>query len=232
MLAFDFTAWYAWIAYIAAAYLFWTAVAEKGHQHLRWLAKRFRRPDSAAGADRSSTTDEAEVSPASFDFFFETEAIDGGILANERVFLENVTVWLVVHNDGPTADFTARAWDIAGVPESWQPYALRQVVWEGTNSSRAEIEGYGGEKRLALANVAREPRAFWFNTTQLGSPMAGNQDLLYERVSTTVDHEYDFTLEVVNLASGVKRSERARLVLPGGGQMPICEFSDEATIPA
>jgi hypothetical protein len=227
MLAFDFTAWYAWLAYIGAAYLFWTAVGEKGHQHLRWLKRRFQHADSADEAVGTLSADEADGHLVPLDFFFETEAIDGGILANERVFLQNVAVWLVVRNDGPTAEFTARAWDIAGVPENWQPYALRQVVWEGTSSSRAEIDGYGGEKRLALANVAREPRAFWFNTTQLGSPMAGNQDLLYERVSATLDHEYDFTLEVVNLTSGEKRSKRARLVLPASGLMPTCDLRDE-----
>ena len=221
MLAFDFTAWYAWLAYAGGAYLFWTAVAEKGHQHWRWLVQRSRSPRAADAAGRA---DGDSGATASFDYFFETEAIDGGIVANDRVFQRNVSVWLVVHNDGPTAQFTARAWEIVGVPDSWQPYALRQVTWEGTDTSRAEIEGYGGERRLALANVAREPRAFWFNTTQLGSPMAGNQDLLYERVSPSLDHQYDFTLEVVNLASGMKRTKRARLVLLESGGMPTCEL--------
>ena len=40
--SFDPTAWYAWLAYIAAGYLLWTAVFETGHRHWRWLRERFR----------------------------------------------------------------------------------------------------------------------------------------------------------------------------------------------
>jgi hypothetical protein len=40
--SFDLTAWYAWLVYIAAGYLLWTAVFETGHKHVRWLWGRFR----------------------------------------------------------------------------------------------------------------------------------------------------------------------------------------------
>lgn len=165
------------------------------------------------------------VSGSSFDFYFEIEAQDGAIDVNRRLFTRNVYVWLIVRNNGATAEFSARALNITGVPATWgNPYVLRQVVWEGSASPRAEIDGYGGERRLDLANVAREPRAFWFNTTQLGAPMAGNQDLLFERVSPYSDHEYRFDLEVVNLDTGEVQGRAARILLPASGDLPVCEL--------
>jgi hypothetical protein len=39
---FDPSAWYAWIVYIAAAYLFWTSVFETGHRQVRWIRNKLR----------------------------------------------------------------------------------------------------------------------------------------------------------------------------------------------
>jgi len=41
---FDPSAWYAWIAYAAAIYLFWSGVFEKGHKQFGWLRRKIHPP--------------------------------------------------------------------------------------------------------------------------------------------------------------------------------------------
>ena len=54
--------------------------------------------------------------------------------------------------------------------------------------------------------------------------MAGNQDLLYERVAPDLDHEYLFDIEVANLSTGERATKHARILLPADGNPPPCEI--------
>lgn len=123
---------------------------------------------------------------------------------NGRVFSENRTVWLYVKNEGPTAEFSVRFWDAQGVPSDWgTSYGVRGVSWEGGRpTTRPEIDGFGGERRVKVANVARSPPAFWFYTTQNGFEECRNQLLLAEGDSAFFGRNVSFDIEAVNQSSG------------------------------
>jgi hypothetical protein len=100
---------------------------------------------------------------------------------------------------------------VLGLPTSWGAYAVRQPSWEGTTSSRVEIDGFGGERRIKLANVARAPRAFWFYTTQRGHEEYAEQYLVSELVAPPAVVIISFDLELVNMGTGEKRRKRGSI---------------------
>jgi TIR domain len=136
----------------------------------------------------------------------EVEQIDGVLDVNGRTFRNNQSIWLYVKNLGPTAEFSVRFWNVQGVPPNWGTnYGVRHALWEGGRpTTRPEIDGYGGERRVKVANVSLDPFAFWFYTTENGSEECGNQLLLSELYPTFVGHNISFDVEIVNQATGEK----------------------------
>jgi hypothetical protein len=136
----------------------------------------------------------------------EVEKINDVFSPNNRVFRENRAVWLYVKNNGPTAEFSARFWNVQGLPPDWGTnYGVRHVAWEGGKpTTRPEIDGYGGERRVRVANVALDPLGFWFYTTENGSEECGNQLLLSELYPTFIGHNIVFDVEIVNQGTGEK----------------------------
>src|SRR3954452_20220512 len=61
----------------------------------------------------------------------------------------------------------------SAIVRGWGHYAVRHTAWEGTTNTRPEIDGYVGDRRVRIANVAREPRALWFWTVENGSLECG-----------------------------------------------------------
>jgi hypothetical protein len=150
----------------------------------------------------------------------EVERINDVFNPNNRIFRDNRSVWLYVKNHGPTAEFSVRFWNVQGVPREWGKYGVRHVSWEGGKSTtRPEIDGYGGERRVKVANVALSPLAFWFYTTENGSEECGNQLLLSELHPTFVGHNINFEIEIVNQATGEKLLKRAFIsIVPSIGE--------------
>jgi len=136
----------------------------------------------------------------------EVERIHNVFDVNNRVFGDNRSIWLYVKNDGPTAEFSVRFWNVQGVPPDWGTnYGIRHASWEGGRpTTRPEIDGYGGERRVKVANVALDPLAFWFYTTENGTEECGNQLLLSELYPTFIGHNIFFDVEIVNQTTGEK----------------------------
>jgi len=136
----------------------------------------------------------------------EVERIHDVFNVKNRAFRDNRSVWLYVKNDGPTAEFSVRFWNVLGVPPEWGTnYGVRHASWEGGRpTTRPEIDGYGGERRVKVANVALDPLAFWFYTTESGTEECGNQLLLSELYPTFIGHNISFDVEIVNQATGEK----------------------------
>jgi hypothetical protein len=57
---------------------------------------------------------------------------------------------------------------------------------------------------VRVANVALDPLAFWFYTTENGIEECGNQLLLSELYPVFVGHNIFFDVEIVNQATGEK----------------------------
>jgi TIR domain len=162
---------------------FWV---DTGTQPIDSLVERIARDVERhrVGGEPAARLPQPSSSPAapSFDCYGQVEKIDDVITLNDRTLRDNFRMWVNVRNEGSTSEFAARVWNVLGIPASWGPYAVRQPSWEGTSSSRVEIDGYGGERRIKLANVARMPRAFWFYTTQRGHEECAEQYLISELV--------------------------------------------------
>jgi hypothetical protein len=159
------------------------------------------RAESARGR---ATAPSSESSAPTFDCYGEVETINDVLEVNARTFRDNFCVWLYLRNDGLTSEFAARAWNVLGVPPEWGTYAIRQTAWEGTMATRAEIDGFGGERRVKLANVAHDPRAFWFYTTRRGREEYAEQFLISEMRPPEAVIVVSFKLELVNMATGQK----------------------------
>ena len=143
------------------------------------------------------------------------EKINDVFSPNDRLFRENRAIWLYVKNNGPTAEFSARFWNVQGLPPEWGTnYGVRHVAWEGGKpTTRPEIDGYGGERRVKVANVALDPLAFWFYTTENGSEECGTQLLLSELYPTFIGHNIVFDVEIVNQATGEKHFKKGWITI-------------------
>jgi hypothetical protein len=158
----------------------------------------------------------------------EVERIGDVFNVNGRVFRTNRSVWLYVKNHGPTAEFSVRFWNVQGLPVEWGAnYGVRHVSWEGGRATtRPEIDGYGGERRVKVANVALTPLAFWFYTTENGVEECGSQALLAELYPTLVGHNFSFQIEIVNQASGEKLLKQGFIVIVPSIGEPRFEIRD------
>lgn len=117
---------------------------------------------------------------------------------NERMFSHEFVAWVTVFNEGPTSEFTARVRDVAGVPKNWKDgdaYVVRQPLWETPPPDSKERIESGGSRRIKLAAILRNPRAFWFYTSEAGLQDAPGHQLLLGRDEIA---DIDFVLEVVN----------------------------------
>jgi hypothetical protein len=123
-----------------------------------------------------------------------------------------------------------RFWKVQGVPPEWGNYGVRHVSWEGARpTTRLEIDGYGGESRVKVANMALAPLAFWFYTTENGSEEAGNQFLFSERYPAFVGHTISFQVEIVNHATAEKLLKNGLIsIVPSIGSQESCRPSQEA----
>ena len=130
-----------------------------------------------------------------------------------RSFRENVSVWLYVNNTA-TAEFSVRFWNVQGAPPEWPKwsgYAVRHTSWDGTTSTRPVIDGLGGERRVRVANVAREPRGFWFWTVERGVEECGSQYLIDELLPPSMPVAIGFDVEVVNHSTAAKLFKRGNI---------------------
>jgi hypothetical protein len=115
-----------------------------------------------------------------------------------------------VVNDGPTSTFAARLLDVRGVP--WTNYRVLHPSWEFGPEAEINIPGGGGTRRLKLASVLAEPKAFWFWTSQQGHTGAGSTYAL----DTAEEARIDFRLEVINTgASDEIRGYDGTIRIPG-----------------
>jgi hypothetical protein len=191
------------------------------HQELPSLIQEYvaRRRGTAGTATTGSPTIEcrAEVVP-----------VDSDITVSGRIFRGNFDVWLYVTNAGPTAEFSARFRKVEGVPQSWgSPYGVRHVAWEGgLVTTRPDIDGYGGERRVRVAHIALDPAAFWFYTTENGSVEPGNQLLLSEFQPKFYGHNVMFDVEIVNQQTAEKRLLTATIFIPPTGGTPWINLRD------
>jgi TIR domain-containing protein len=147
------------------------------------------------------------------------EKVDWRYQPNDRDFSNNWTVWLTVKNNGPTAEFSVRFWNVRGLPPQWgADYAVREVSWEGAaGSTRPEIDGYGGERRVFVANVSFGPLAFWFFMTRNGQAEFGPQFLLSELFPEFYGHNIMFDVETVNQSNGEKLLKTGSIFIPPEG---------------
>jgi hypothetical protein len=177
------------------------------------------RSENAAAAAAASSSFASHAEPK-FDCYAEVEKINDVLTVNQRTFRDNFCLWLYLRNDGPTSEFAVRAWQIFGVPSEWGNYAIRQTAWEGTTSTRAEIDGFGGERRVKLANVARDPCAFWFYTTRRGTEEYAEQYLISQLSPPRDVVIINFDLELVNMGTGEKLFKKGVIGVYSGPLTP------------
>jgi hypothetical protein len=128
-----------------------------------------------------------------------------------EVWEHEAVAWVEVRNLGPTSRFAAQVHDVTGVPEFWgSPYRVTEPTWDGKHSAVTEIPR-GGERRIKLASVMRDPRGMWFWTSELGREGPGRQWWLGEGESASVE----FIVEVVNIGDADQAvRKRGRLTVP------------------
>jgi hypothetical protein len=161
-----------------------------------------------------------------FDFYTEPQRIDENWVVNGRKALDNVALWVHVRNDGPTAQFFARVTDVRGIDhptagkDIWRSptgehYRVPQPAWEHTDASRVEIDGYGGERKLRLGNVSRNPRTLWFYTVEKGKREAGNQYVIEQLgITGPVTITFDLTVVVIRDGLDYPNTKSAVLTIP------------------
>ena len=127
----------------------------------------------------------------------------------------DVSVW----NHGPTDRFAVSVRDVDGIPKDWnendQGYRVSMPAWEDSSETVREIPS-GHERRIKLARVARQPRAFWFWTLEQGSLMAGNQFQIFASKEEGESVTITFTIDVSGLDRGSRSLARARVTIPAG----------------
>jgi hypothetical protein len=117
---------------------------------------------------------------------------------NQRMFTHASVAWVTVRNHGSTSEFTARIRDVEGVPPHWgddQSYVVRQPLWETPPARSTERIESGGSRRLKLAAILKDPRAFWFYTSEAGIQDGPGHQLLLGSNDTA---DIRFILEIVN----------------------------------
>jgi hypothetical protein len=169
---------------------------------------------------RAGPTPTTVSSVASIECRGDVEKINDVLTPNNRVFQDNRTVWLYVKNQRQTSEFSARFWNVQGLPYDWGTnYGVRHVSWEGGRpTTRPEIDGYGGERRVKVANVALSPLAFWFYTTENGLEECGTQLLLSELYPDFNGHNIMFEIEIVNQGTGQKLFKTGYIYVPPSGE--------------
>jgi hypothetical protein len=179
-----------------------------------------RTPSAGSGAPASATPP--------IDCYTEVERIHDVLSPHGREFRDNASVWLHVKNNTATAEFSVRLWNVQGVPRDWGAYAVRHVSWDGTTSTRLEIDGLGGERRVRIANVARDPRGFWFWTVEHGVEECGNQYLISELVDPDTPLLISFEIEIVNHSTAAKLFKRGFIFIPAKDGDSLFTLADMA----
>ena len=79
---------------------------------------------------------------------------------------------------------------------------------------------FGGIRRVRLADVSRNPRAFWFYTTRNGKEEYAEQWHIFKLVAPTMHALVFFDLEVVNQMTGEKRFWKGRSPVRPPSRLP------------
>lgn len=239
-----FTTHYGWILVVAGA-LWW--IATYVWRRLPWQLQRkpqhgggdlafveSLRPSALGGQpaldeERGIETKRDSNQLPAIEIRGEVETIHDVFSPHGRILHNNVSVWLYVKNQGRTAEFSVRFWNVQGVPANWgSNYGVRHVSWEGGQpTTRPTIDGYGGERRLKVANVARAPWAFWFWTTENGVEECGNQLLLEEIYRPFVGININFEIEIVNHGTADKLFKRGYIAIIQGSGLPTFTLIDK-----
>lgn len=140
--------------------------------------------------------DPTEWLPPPFTATADLEPVPWQVVVNGAPYVHASVLWVMVENKGPTSTFTTRIPEIQGVP--WgDKYQLIHPSWEQGPSHQVEVP-HGGTARIKLAAILRQPRAFWFYTSQTGEQLPGNQWVLADNEMPDIR----FSMEVVNTGDG------------------------------
>jgi hypothetical protein len=144
---------------------------------------------------------------------------------NGRTYRHAWVAWVTVVNQGPTSSFTARVLGVSGVPDNWKDgehYLVRQPLWETPPPRSTETIEFGGSRRLKLAAVLAEPRAFWFYTSEAGLADAPGHQLLLGPITQA---DIEFTLEIVNTGDRDQMIRRkGRITVPANVERSTFAF--------
>ena len=128
-----------------------------------------------------------------------------------EIWEHEAVAWVEVRNQGPTSRFAAQVHDVTGVPGFWgTPYRVTEPTWDGKHAPVTESPR-GGERRIKLASIMRDPRGMWFWTSEQGREGPGRQWWLGEGERAHVE----FIVEVVNVGDADQAvRKRGRLTVP------------------
>jgi hypothetical protein len=129
----------------------------------------------------------------------------GPVLDPEK-WVHEAVAWVWVRNEGPSANFAAQILNVEGPP--WEDYFVAEPAWDGKNSPVTHIPK-GHKRRIRLASILRQPRGFWFWTSEGQNQVPGWQWSL----SPEPQH-VEFALEVLNQRADVTRAKIGRITLP------------------
>jgi hypothetical protein len=149
-----------------------------------------------------------------FDFGAHLERKDDFLSLHGITFERAFTLWVHVTNHASRSMFGARIPTTSGLPKGWEHlgvYDVRHPLWEGHPSEETREIGHEARESIVLADIARSPRAFWFNTTQNGVAEVGNQLHLSEGETRVIE----FVLRVWDTRAENRPLEKTgRLTIP------------------
>ena len=106
-------------------------------------------------------------------------------------------------------------------------YRVSEPTWDGKRSAVNEIPR-GGERRIKLASVLREPRGMWLWTSELGNEGPGRQWWLEDEQVA----EVQFVVEVVNVGDAdqaVRKGGPITVPLdPSEAEFELCDGGSRA----
>lgn len=145
-----------------------------------------------------------------FDFTPQLERLNWtthlGSIREPEEWIHEAVAWVWVRNSGPSADFAAQVLDVNGPP--WVDYFVAEPAWDGKNSAVTHIPK-GHKRRIRLASILREPRGFWFWTSEGQNQVPGWQWAL-----PAESMKVEFALEVLNQGADVSLTKKGWVTLP------------------
>jgi hypothetical protein len=154
----------------------------------------------------------------------------GAVTCPDGTYSDQAIIWVIVHNEGPLAQFSAHFSDVDGLKvlggDNGSPGEyFGKVAWEDVPSDH-QLIGYKSRSKLMVLYLFRKPKAIWF---ELPHTAAWSTEQPRQMKGTTLEAtagDIRFNLTVVNETRMKDVTKRVHVRVRSDGSVAGSEFEN------